>query len=208
MGTTFDVYPRTKHLPSFATIIDCSTKELHNFLESVDIGARPAIHLRLQRCDDNSQVPFSLDDPARWAKDNYAWFMIGKVPGGTDAYYDDDAAEIQEIWEGAFDDPQCKRLEPLIRECISTGHRWWFRRSAGQPAIVNIAYGLMAASLASITGGFLHSEDSAWDWQRMPALPSEFLSWYFRPAKAIGNNFREWSARCLGYLPEELDAVK
>ena len=44
-----------------------------------------------------------------------------------------------------------------------------------------------------------------WDWQRLPALPDEFLAWYFRPEKAIGENFREWSQRCLGYLAEELE---
>jgi hypothetical protein len=134
--------------------------------------------------------------------------MVGESPGGTDAYFDDDRAKIQEMWEGAFDDPRCKRLEPLIRECISTGHRWCFRRSAGQPAIISVAYGLIAASLAAITEGFVTSDDSAWDSERLPALPEEFLTWYFRPEKAIGENFREWSQRCLGYLTEELEGVR
>src|SRR5262249_44106569 len=178
--------------------------ELHRFLESVNIQERPPIHLRIQRCEIHSPVPFSLSGPARWGKDTYAWFMVGEVPGGTDAYFDDDEAKIQQIWDGAFDDPRCKRIEPLIRECISTGHRWWFRRSIGQPAIINVAYGLMAASLAALTDGFVTSDDSAWDWQRLPALPDEFLSWYFRPEKAIEENFREWSERCIGFLAEEL----
>jgi hypothetical protein len=208
MSTTFDVYPRTKQLPSFRAIIDRSTEELHGFLESVRIRARPLIHLRIQRCEDHSHVPFSLDGPARWGKDTYAWFMVGEAPGGTDAYFDDDRAKIQELWEGAFDDPRCKRLEPLIRDCISTGHRWWFRRSAGQPAIINVAYGLMAASLAAVTEGFVTSDDSAWDRERLPALPDEFLTWYFRPEKAIGENFREWSQRCVGFLAEELEGVR
>jgi hypothetical protein len=47
MSTTFDVYPRTKQLPSFGAIIDRSTEELHHFLESVRIRARPLIHLRI-----------------------------------------------------------------------------------------------------------------------------------------------------------------
>jgi hypothetical protein len=205
MSTTFDVYPRTKQLPSFAEIIDRSTAELHRFLDSVGIRARPPIHMRLQRCGDHAQVPLSLDDPARWTRDTYAWFMVGETPGGTDAYYDDDAGKIQERWDGEFDDPRCKRLEPLIRECISTGHRWWFRRSAGQPAIINVAYGLMAASLAAITDGFVFSDDSAWDWQRMPALPDEFLNWYFRPETALDDLFRSWSEHCIGFLAEELE---
>jgi len=206
MSTTFDVYPRTTDLPSFAAIIDRSTAELHRFLGSVGIRARPPIHLRIQRCEDDSHVAFSLDAPARWDKDNYAWFMVGDALGGSDAYFDDDRAQIQERWEDGFASPPRTRLEPLIRACIGTGHRWWFRRSIGQPAVINLAYGLIAASLAAITDGFLTSDDSAWDWQRLPARPDEFLAWYFRPEQAIEANFREWSQRCLGYLAEELDS--
>jgi hypothetical protein len=133
--------------------------------------------------------------------------MVGEVPGGTDAYFDDDAAKIQELWAGGFDEPRCKRLEPLIRECLSIGHRWWFRRSASQPAIINVGYGLMAASLAALTGGFVLSDDGAWDLQRMPALPEEFLSWYFRPEQALEEEFRSWSQRCLDALTEELEGM-
>jgi hypothetical protein len=96
------------------------------------------------------------------------------------------------------------RIEPRVRHCVSIGHRWWFRRSMGQPAIINLSYGLIAASLAAITDGFLMSEDSAWKWQTFPALPEEFLSWYFRPENAIDANKREWSEQCLASLKEEL----
>jgi hypothetical protein len=205
MSTTFDVYPGMTDLPSFAAVIERSTSELHRFLGSVGIRARPPIHLRIQRCEDNSHVPYLLDSPAHWGKDTYAWFMVGDVPGGSDAYFDDDRVNIEERWDDGFEDPRRKRLEPLIRRCIGTGHCWWFRRSAGQPAVVNVAYGLIAASFAAVTDGFLTSDDSAWDWQRLPALPDEFLAWYFRPEQAIGEDFREWSQRCLGRLAEELE---
>jgi hypothetical protein len=60
MSTTLDVYPGTMNLPSFAAIIDRSTVELHGFLGSVGIRARPPIHLRIQRCYDDSHVPVGL----------------------------------------------------------------------------------------------------------------------------------------------------
>jgi hypothetical protein len=206
MSTSFDVYPRTRELPTFAALIERSSKELHSFLDSIGISERPPIHLRLQRCEGDSHVPFSLGEPAQWSEDLYAWFMVGKVPGGTDAYFDNDADQIKELWDGELDDPKCKRLEPLIRECVAIGHRWWFRRSAGQPAIINLVYGLIAGSLAAITDGFVYSSDSAWDWERMPARPQELLSWYFRPEQAIEENLREWSRRCLDVLGSELRA--
>jgi hypothetical protein len=123
MSTTFDVYPRTTGLPTFVALLDRSTAELHGFLGSVGIRSCPPIRLRIQRCEDDSHVPFSLDDPAYWAEDTYAWFMVGDVPGGTDAYYDDDRDQIQEHWDGGFEDQRHRRLEPLIRECIVRARR-------------------------------------------------------------------------------------
>jgi hypothetical protein len=61
---------------------------------------------------------------------------------------------------------------------------------------------------AGITDGVLTSDDSAWDWQRLPALADEFLAWYFRPENAIGEDFRQWSQRCLGCLAEELEGSR
>src|SRR5437667_11107094 len=96
MSTTFEVYPRTKVVPTFAQLIERSTRELHRFLDDYAIAARPKIQLRLQACTDHAHIPFSLDGPARWSKETYAWFEVGDVPGGTDAYYEDDADQIQE----------------------------------------------------------------------------------------------------------------
>jgi len=41
--------------------------------------------------------------------------MVGDVSGGSDAYFDNDRAQIQERWDEGFEDPRRKRLEPLIR---------------------------------------------------------------------------------------------
>jgi hypothetical protein len=185
MSTTFEVYPRTSTLPTFAAIINRSTQELHRFLDSVGIRSRPRINLRIQACADHSQLPFSLDDLARWDKQTYAWFMVGDVLGGTDAYFDDNAIAIREYIEGEFGNHRYKQHEALIRECTAAGHRWRFRRSIGQPAIINLTYGLIAGSMAAITDGFVYSMDSAWDYETMPALPEDFLNWYFRPEQTV-----------------------
>jgi hypothetical protein len=149
-------------------------------------------------------VPFSLDDPARWNKETYAWFMVGNVRGGTDAYSDDDANEIREYWDDEMANPRCIRFESIIRESVEIGHRWSFRRSAGQPAVINLAYGLIAGSLAAITNGIVHSIDSAWDYEKLPASPEEFLSWYFRPEQTANQKSQAWSRECLARLAVEL----
>lgn len=204
MSTTFDVYPRKREHPTFAAILDRSTEELHRFLESVGVSSRPRIQVRLQRGDDDAHLPFNLSDEARWDTNVYAWFMVGDVSGGTDAYYEDSPERIREFWEGELESPKYKDFEPMIRQVVEVGHSWYFRRSAGQGAVTSVAYGLIAGSLASLTDGIVHSIDSAWDWQQLPALPHDFLSWYFRPELALDQGNREWSARCIGHLAEEL----
>jgi hypothetical protein len=80
------------------------------------------------------------------------------------------------------------------------GHYWEFRRSAGQPGIVSVGYGFLAAALQSMTHGFIASFDGAWDEQRFPATADDFLSWYFRPEKAIDPEIKVWAERTLGWL--------
>ena len=174
MSTHFDVYPGESCLPTFKAILDRSTLELHRFLESVGVDARPHVHVRLQRHHDHVQLPFSLSDEAKWGKGVYAWFMVGATCGGTDANYDDSPAKIREFLEEELKEPNYRPFEPKIRQAIEIGHCWSFRRSINQPAIINLAYGLIAGCVASLTDGFIDSIDSAWNSDRFRA--SERLS--------------------------------
>jgi|SRR5262249_29779444 len=70
MSTMFEVYPRETALPTFGTIIQRSTTELHRFLDSIGIPSRPLVHMTLQACKDHAHLPFSLEDQAMWDKDN------------------------------------------------------------------------------------------------------------------------------------------
>lgn len=205
MSTTFDVYPISQKIPTFSAILERATPELHRFLGSVGVKARPPIHVRLQRKVDHAHLPFDLHGPACWDKDVYAWFTVGEIPGGTDVYYDDSTEDIRVSWEEELENPKYNHFEATIRQAMQVGHSWSFRRSAGQWATTNIAYGLIAASFADLTQGFIHSIDSAWDWDRLPAYPADFLKWYFRPEFALEEDFRAWSEGCIDSLPEELD---
>jgi hypothetical protein len=203
MSTTFDVYPGTRAIPTFQQLLDRSTAELHRFLASIGIDARPLIHVRVQTEGGDEPVPIDLHVPLTWHRESYAWFQVGDIPGGTDAYFwplDDLMISYwREMTESTF-----KGRTELVLQCLDVGHYWNFRRSMGQPAIINIAYGLIAASLAELTHGVVFSDDCAWDWERFPALPNEFLNWYFVPELALSDNFRDWSARCIASMHEEL----
>ena len=206
MSTVFEVYPHESTIPSFCELLQRSTQELHQFLNSIGIADRPEISVRLLKCHTHDPVPFSVQDAMRWAPDTYAWFTTGEIPGGTDAYFDNDSKEITSIWsEPGYDEPKYTRLQPTLRECVAVGHRWRFRRSAGQFSITTLAYGLIAGSLAAITGGFIYSEDGAGDWDRLPALSDEFFAWYFKPELAIERDKGEWWLRCIRRLREDLN---
>jgi hypothetical protein len=73
----------------------------------------------------------------------------------------------------------------------------------GQPGIINIAYGYIAASLAELTDGIIYSDDSAWDYSRFPCKANEFYEFYFRPEKAIGPEYKEWSINCIRSVMEK-----
>lgn len=205
MSTTFDVYPGAREIPSFQQLLDRSTAELHRFLASVGIDARPLIRASVQNKDRDELVPFDPHAPLMWSDKNYVWFYLADIPGGTDAYFRPVDDLTLECWS-ELTEPRLKACEELIHKCLEVGHYWSFRRSINQPAIINVAYGLIAASLAELTRGFVFSDDSAWDYERFPALPEEFFRWYFVPQLALRDNFREWSARCIGLLRDELSA--
>ena len=86
---------------------------------------------------------------------------------------------------------------------LSNGYYSTFSRGR-QPAIIHLAYGIIAASLAYLTKGFIYSDD-AWDYKRFPATASEFFSWYFRPELAIDTRHKEWATECIKLIPEQYE---
>jgi len=150
------------------------------------------------------EQPTNLDAPASWADDLYAWFYVLAAPGGTDAYFweiDEDAREMVVDECNVLELSEDRRA--FILACLENDHYWHFRRSAGQPAIINLAYGLIAASVAEITGGFIYSVDGGWDYERFPATAEEFYQWYFRPELAISPDKRSDSERWLKAIAGE-----
>jgi hypothetical protein len=203
MSTTLEVYPKLSKIPSFRELLDLSSVRLGEYLSDQGISAHPIINVDL--CGDQSS-PSDLDSPAMWSDVEYAWFYVKPAPGGTDAYFEsNEESGGYEYMDGEIEThiPAAER-KTLIYECLSNGYHWRFRRSAGQPAIINVAYGIIAASLAELTEGFIYSIDSAWDYDRFPATAQEFFSCYLRPDKAISAGHAEWAARCIEHLAEEM----
>ena len=203
MSTTFEVYPRHTRIPTFNELLTAANRTLKSRLANIGATAQLSVEMRKSNGDD--LMPLELDSPMSWDIDeSYAWFVVPTVAGGTDGYFEQVDDLTREVWSDYL---KMERLSPMsetVSQCLETGHYWTFRRSAGQPGIINLSYGLLAGCLAELTDGFVFSDDSAWVFDLLPMTGNEFLKRYFVPGGTENSDAEEWTSRCLGWIPEEL----
>lgn len=181
MSTTFDVYPGSNDIPSFLELL-CNTEyAVHNYLKSIGIDKSIKIGVEIKTNNEHIRKSFQLTDKMIWADSMYAWFFICDIPGGTDAYfYQYNSLDYEFLREELGDNTNFQKYHEVIENNIKLGYKWSFRRSVGQPAIVTLCYGFLAAALAKLTKGVLYTDDGAWDYKKFPADPDDFMRWYFR----------------------------
>ena len=205
LSTIFEVYPQSSTVPSFGELIDLGRSRLHEQLMRRGIAASPALEVIIIKEPSSQRIPLDLRSPFIWNNDEYAWFHIPGIAGGTDAYCEKIGEFKLEYWAEIVDTHEKARSRRvLVKACLANDHYWCFRRSAGQPAIINFAYGILAASLAELTGGMIFSDDGAWEYERFPATAAELYESYFVPAKALTPDEASWARECLEMIPDEL----
>lgn len=198
MSTSFDVFPGKEYIPSFAELLDISNKRIKTYLTSLGVVRSVIVDVEVHNNTDHSNINFNMNDKLIWHDDSYAWFFIHGVGGGTDSYYYKTTELDKEIWKEEFKtNIKAQQLHDTICRSMRIGYRWSFRRSAGQPGIINLAYGLIAASLAEITDGFIYSDDGAWDHNCFPALAEDFFEWYFKPKFVRKSDDKVWIQDCI-----------
>ncbi|MGE8498944.1 MAG: hypothetical protein ACN6O6_15665 [Pseudomonas sp.] len=201
MSTTFEVYPRHATAPSFQALLERATTRLHAHLAAHGIAARPVLCVSVRSNGTHEPLERDLSSPATWGTEQYAWFYIDEVAGGTDAYCDTLTDDDRECWDDIVaQHPPAMAQQTKVRACLATGRYWRFRRSAGQPPIIALAYGILAAALAELTDGLIYSDDSAWDYPRFPARAEDFYRWYFDPEQALGPDYATWARNNLAAL--------
>jgi hypothetical protein len=207
MSTTFCAHPGSDLIPSFDQVCELASRNCQQFLR--DIGFECQFPLEVQlRTAAGGRVGFTLNDAASWAEDQYALFSVPGVDGCTDvtfwrtySVWEDSLAEefaakgLGDSWHGA------------LQKAVQVGHYWSFRRSAGQPAVICLAYGMLAAAMAELTDGFIETTD-AWDYDCFPAKAENFKSWYFRPEHTKDPDDQWWVSHQLAQLSTELKAAK
>jgi hypothetical protein len=198
MSTTFDVYPGTAGIPTFGELIELASTRLAERLRCHGINVRPELKVEVRHHGSHQEVAITPDGEMTWKRDEYGWFHVPGVLGGTDVDYRTVEEMDWKMWRELLETNERARGERFrIESCLATGHYWAFRRSVGQPAIINFAYGIIAASLAELTDGIIYSYDSAWDYDRFPAVAADFYEWYFNPEETPDTDRADWARACL-----------
>lgn len=204
MSTTFDVIPVSRANVKFGEVLELAQRYVNAFLADFEIEDQ--VELRAELIGETARRDASFDEVFEWPRKTYAWISVHNVPGGTDVYcdtikYEDDPDEPWLFLDELKAAPNYSTvLEGHLQAARSHNLCWSFRRSAGQPAIIAVAYGLIAASLAELTEGLIYSGDSAWDYEVFPATGPELRDIYFRPNSTSEPDRADWAKRCIAAL--------
>lgn len=205
MSTTFEVYLSSDTIPSFKKVAKACEHNYWKYLSSNGISERPKISYRLLTKENNKEKPFDEEAPFIWDDDKYLWVQVENIEGGTDCYTEKTNESDREYWnEDIIPLDRSKPIKELLKKCIKQKHHWCFRRSAGQPAAINILYGILAGSLAKMEKGVVFSDDSAWDYTQMPIEGDKFLERYMIPEKELDPELKNWAADNIKQIKSEL----
>jgi hypothetical protein len=191
------VYPVITAIPTLVDVLQLANSKLISFLAPYKLIETPVILLKLkEQIIDSCYTGHEL---AEWDTNVYAWFFVEPGEGGgTDAYFNKVDKSTIEIWDDYKTDGSKYNA---IRESLSVGYYWSFRRSAGQPFIINLAYGLVASAIAELTDGYLFSDDGAWNGG--PIKSKDFNAEYFVPSLAKTYVNASWYEKCLLRIIDE-----
>ncbi|WP_189072162.1 hypothetical protein [Deinococcus sedimenti] len=204
MATTFDVYPGRVELPTTRQVLSLGRVKLDAYLREMGLPQSNPVQVQLLTSGTHEDQGLLLDAPFACTANAYFWFTVQDVAGGTSAYFKQLDLEGFEQTFGLPIEADRTDLSAVFDTARISGHWWYFRRSAGQPALINILYGCLASALAELTHGVVYSDDGAWDFERFPALPQEFDRWFMRPEFALSLERKQWAERIRDRLLEEM----
>lgn len=205
MSTTFDIFPTITDIPTFEQLLDMSNQKLKEYLYSMNINEQVKISVQLHKKDESKIYDSILKEKTIWDDDLYAWFYIKGIPGGTDAYFDNNDELQKAIWDKEIlTNKKVQFSKSKIEKSLEVGYRWNFRRSAGQPGIIVLSYGLLVASLSKLTDGLVYTDDGAWDYSLFPTTADDFWKWYFKPELCTNQDDKVWAEECITSVYEEI----
>jgi len=201
MSMTFQVLPSNKNIPHYKEILELANLFVNNYLLKIGVNKNIALDVNVYNIKTSKSKIFTIEDAVVTDEESYAWFSVNNISGGTDCYFLKNNPIYAEIWEDDLHtNTKAQENKIIIRKNIDIGYRWLFRRSAGQPAIITLSYGMLAASLAKLTDGVIFSDDGAWDYTMLPAKSENFVEWYLSPELTENKDCKKIAQDCIGYL--------
>lgn len=196
ISTTIDVYPSSARVPTFGELADAvqqvlvSQRSDRYFTQHVgdvtDDEMRPSIERVVESSDRSVVQRFDAQtELVSFRGEDYGWVSFAAVKSGFDFYFDDEPDPLDEwshadvIVEYAERAKAIGRLQgfPFDR-AAEVEWRWYLRMQAAQPLRTRLLSGYVAAALARLTNGFIHSDDGGVDYDRAPTDPETFLASY------------------------------
>lgn len=204
MSETFGIIPTKldKQL-TFGNVISVAEKSMNDFLQSCQLDVKVKITAEIRDNDERYENVADLHAAFLWKPSEHAFFTLDKARGGTEAYCTN-ISDTLEYWDTYVEETCGKLVAPeQIAQIKKNNVKWYFARSAGQSAMINIAYGHLAAAVAKLTDGILHSKNG-WDPQLFPVKADDFLAVYFRPSKTENPASKKWAEKSMNHLRESI----
>ena len=211
MATTFEVLPATRKDLTFGELLDQSQKNISLHLHK--LGITHEIQLRAEIITNKNRREVPPDKVFKWSVGPpdyaYLWISLNGVPGGTDVYCDTISSRLPEHKWHIFDElREALNFNPVYERLLGSAkkldRRWRFRRSMGQPEIINLSYGIIAATLAELTDGLIYSCDGAWNDQFLPTTGAAFRAHYFSPDSYAEQHSKKWVETVIASLQESV----
>jgi hypothetical protein len=205
MSTSFNIIPTkiTSDL-TFENVLATAKQTMNDYLQQISINLIVDIKASIHDTKESYVKNVELNTKFIWPENEYAGFQIDQSTGGTDAYCEKLADQMLD-WENYIEDTlgNVTVTPQLKQQILDCKFEWYFRRSAGQSPIVNIAFGHLAAAVAKLTEGYIYTHDGAWHDNIFPATADQLLKVYFYPGKAKNEADDDWVTGCIRALKDE-----
>jgi hypothetical protein len=187
MSTSIQIIPTSTIDITFGQVLNTSEGHMNRYLKT--IGLTRTIKLNVSIHDINEKYVHNVDltNKFSWKDNEYAWFTIGGIEGGTDAHfeqiYDKEIDPENPWWKLEYieqNNRTIKDIKDKFAKSMQLDRLWYFRRSVGQTETTVWSYGLISASVAELSKGILWSDDGAWQPENFPTESGDFLNRYFQ----------------------------
>lgn len=196
MSTVIEVFPSSEHVPTFKELADAvqavliehrADPHLAEIIAGLsDAELRPGLERVMEMPDGKSWARFDDEtETLDFRGDDFGWLAFPVIEYAFDFYYDDEVNEFEDIPHKAVIAEHADRAEEIgtlagfpFEQAAKVEHCWYLRMQAAQPLQTRILAGYVAVALARLTDGFIFSDDGGIDYDRAPADPATFLSWY------------------------------